>query len=133
MKTTVHEYRPSKAAELARTAGIGDLIYTGKGAWKGAGIGFAPSVEPSEDTDPRVIRRVRAAMLADRRARERAKRQVDELADLLRRRGLDLAPKGGFYYEVRLIQKPMSATSTPCTYCGGQVWCGACRRCGTKP
>lgn len=54
-----------------------------------------------------------------------------ELERRLAARGLALRDRGAFHLEIVATRSVAPPQEHACGFCGGAVWCGRCRRCGT--
>jgi hypothetical protein len=106
-ESTTFDYRVKNAERIALAVATGDLVY------------IAHNSATVTIEEAKRLRRQAAA----------------HLTELLKPRALELVDRGAFYFEVRAVVSAAAMRSTACAIprCGGQVWCGRCRRCGTKP
>lgn len=54
-----------------------------------------------------------------------------ELEQLLRERGRALRDIGSYHLEIVVRPTLTAPPAATCRFCGGSLWCGRCRRCGT--
>lgn len=122
--TITHDFRRGHEGRIAAVAQAGELVYVG--------LRVAPPMN-TRATDGATDGAQRPVIdNNERRRRRQLLAEVSALGEMLRPRGLELVDRGAFYFEVRALT-PALRTTEPCRACGGQVWCGSCRRCGTKP
>lgn len=130
VESTTHEFSERRTRKIVANAKAGDRVYYGKGV-----AGSPTNTVPlDEDMKQYEVRQALAVRHRQDRARRRLRDAVNDLAAQLRARGLDLRAIGPFWHEVVPLSTTAPTTNTArCVACGGQIWCGACRRCGTRP